>query len=187
MKQYQCARHHLYNAPAGYSGDCPICAAQDAELARTRGLWAGADGTVQPQPAAGPAADPAALPPTVGAYAHLGQGVEPVVGWVACIAGPDRGRDWRLVAGRNAIGRAEGMAVRLEGDAAVSRERHAVISFDPRRGSFSLGPGESTGLVYCNGQEVVMPVPLAAHDRIELGKTTLIFVPLVGAAFAWTE
>jgi hypothetical protein len=183
MKQYQCARHHLYNAPAGYSGGCPICAAQDAELARTRGLWAAPDGTVQPQPPA----DAAALPPTVGAYAHLAQGVEPVVGWVACVAGPDRGRDWRLVAGRNAIGRAEGMAVRLDGDAAVSRERHAVISFDPRRGSFSLSPGEGTGLVYCNGQEVVLPVPLAAHDRIELGKSTLRFVPLVGDAFTWTE
>lgn len=182
MKQYQCARHHLYNAPAGHSGGCPVCASQDAELARTRGLWAAADGTVQPQP---PSTPGGGLPPTVGAYAHLGAMVQPVVGWVACIAGPDQGRDWRLVAGRNTVGRGEGMAVRLDGDTSVSRDRHAVISFDPRRGSFSLAPGEGSGLVYHNGHEVVMPVTLAAHDRIELGNSVLQFVPLVGERFAW--
>lgn len=182
MRQYQCARHHLYNAPAGHTGGCPVCAAQDAELARTRGLWAAADGTVQGAPAAGAASG---LPPTEGAYAHLGGAVEPVVGWVACVAGPDQGRDWRLVAGRNAIGRGEGMAVRLDADAAVSRGRHAVISFDPRRAMFTLAPGEGSGNLYCNGTEVVMPQPLAAHDRIELGGSVLMFVPLVGGRFTW--
>ena len=182
MKQYQCARHHLYNAPEDYSGDCPVCAAQDAELARTRGLWA-EDGTSQP--AAVPHAAAGALPPTVGAYAHLGGAVDPVVGWVACIGGPDTGRDWRLVSGRNGIGRGDGMAVRLDGDANVSRDRHAVISFDPRRNTFTLAPGEGSGLVYLNGAEVVVPAPLAAHDRIELGASVLQFVPLVGERFAW--
>ena len=184
MKQYQCARHHLYNAPAGYAGECPVCAAQDAELARTRGLWA-EDGTLLPvaPPAAAPA--PGALPPTVGAYAHLGSPLPPVVGWVACTSGPDTGRDWRLVAGRNPIGRGDGMAVRLDGDASVSRERHAVISFDPRRNQFTLSPGEGSGLVYHNGAEVVVPVTLAPHDRIELGASVLQFVPLVGERFAW--
>ena len=179
MKQYQCARFHLYNAPAGAAGGCPICAAQDAELARTRGLWS---------PEAEAAATAAAAGrPTVGAYAHLQAAAEPVVGWLACIDGLERGRDWRLVSGRNAIGRGEGMAVRLAGDAAVSRDRHAVISFDPRRAGFTLAPGEGAGLVYRNGQEVLLPVPLTAYDRIELGGSTLVFVPLVGEQFAWPE
>ena len=76
-------------------------------------------------------------------------------------------------------------AQRLAGDPAVSRDRHAVISFDPRRRSFSLAPGDGPGLVYRNGQEVVMPVTLAAHDRIEVGGSTLLFVPLVGPRFSW--
>jgi hypothetical protein len=122
---------------------------------------------------------------TVGIYAHLGGAADPVVGWLACIDGPDKGRDWRLVSGRNAIGRGDGMPVRLAGDPSVSRDRHAVISFDPRRRSFSLAPGDGQGLVYCNGQEVVMPVTLAAHDRIEVGASTLLFVPLVGPRFSW--
>lgn len=197
LKQYQCPRFHLYNAPEGHDGTCPVCSAQDAELARTRGLWpvpgaaaAVADATgvalpAQPAPAAVLPATTGA--PTIGAYAHLGASVEPVVGWLACIAGPDKGRDWRLVGGRNAIGRAEGMPVRLAGDERVSRERHAVVSFDPRREQFSLAPGEGTGLVYRNGEEVLMPVPLAAHDRIEVGASTLVFVPLVGERFTWPD
>ena len=60
-----------------------------------------------------------------------------------------------------------------------------MISFDPRRGSFSLAPGDGSALVYCNGQEVLVPVALAPFDRIELGASTLLFVPLVGERFSW--
>jgi FHA domain len=189
MIQHQCPRFHLYNAPEGQDSGCPVCAAQQADLTRTRGVWGDAppaadisqNTTVDPARAGGGA--PGGK--TVGIYAHLGGAVDPVVGWLACVDGPDKGQDWRLVSGRNAIGRAEGMSVRLAADASVSRERHAVISFDPRRRSFSLAPGEGPGLVYCNGQEVVMPVTLAPHDRIEVGASTLLFVPLVGQRFSW--
>ncbi|MEN9628406.1 MAG: hypothetical protein RJA10_1633 [Pseudomonadota bacterium] len=189
MIQHQCPRFHLYNAPEGDVSGCPVCAAQQAELARTRGVWGDApvaedishNTTVDPRPPSG-----VPMPgKTVGIYAHLGGAADPVVGWLACIDGPDKGRDWRLVSGRNAIGRGDGMPVRLAGDPAVSRDRHAVISFDPRRRSFSLAPGEGQGLVYRNGQEVVMPVNLAAQDRIEVGASTLLFVPLVGPGFSW--
>lgn len=184
MIQHQCPRFHLYNAPDGQDAGCPVCAAQDAELTRTRGVWDGSG----PDPEA--TVRPGDRPPgvggkTVGAYAHLGATVEPVVGWLACVNGPDRGRDWRLVSGRNAIGRGDGMPVRLATDPAVSRQPHAVVSFDPRRGGFSLAPGEGSSLVYCNGQEVLVPQALAAFDRIELGASTLLFVPLVGERFSW--
>lgn len=174
MTQYQCPRFHLYHAAEGDDRGCPVCAAQQSELARTRGVWL----------------EPAAVAPgsdkkTVGAYAHLDVAVDPVVGWLACISGPDKGRDWRLVAGRNGIGRGEGLPVRLAADARVTREAQAVISFDPRRGGFMLAPGEGTGLVYRNGQELLVPEALEAHDRIELGASTLVFVPLVGPRFAW--
>lgn len=193
MKQYQCPRFHLYNAPEGHAGGCPVCAAQDAELARTRGLWSpdAAVATAVGDPAARtldpPVDRPAAGPDagrTVGRYDTLGAVVDPVVGWLVCVAGADKGRDWRLVGGLNAVGRGDAMPVRLN-DPAVSRERHALISFDPRSARFLLAPGEGRALVYCNGQEVLVPVPLHAHDRIELGGSTLVFVPLVGPEFGW--
>jgi hypothetical protein len=38
-------------------------------------------------------------------------------------------------------------------------------------------------LVYCNGQAGADSVVLQPHDRIELGASTLVFVPLVGPQF----
>lgn len=182
MTQLQCAQGHLYSVAPGQSELCPVCATMSAELLKTRGIY---------EPQATRPADPdhyaaGDTTRTVGVYDHLATEVDPVVGWLACVDGADRGRDWRLVAGRNPIGRGEGMPVRLSGDAAVSRERHAVVSFEPKRQAFTLLPGESRGLVYHNGVEVLTPVALKAHDRIELGKSTLIFIPLAGPDFSWS-
>lgn len=180
MKQVLCPRQHLYHVADGEDAPCPVCASLDAEIEPTRGVYLpAADAATGPVPGAGA--------PTIGAYAHLGAPVEPVVGWLACVDGPDKGRDWRLTSGRNGIGRGEQMPVRLALDGAVSRERHAVVSFDPRHARFTLAPGDGQGLVYLNGQELLMPQPLAPHDRIELGASTLVFVPLVGERFRWDE
>lgn len=183
MQQMQCPNNHIYTVEPGQSTECPTCAMVDAELLKTRPVYEGTQ----------PVYDKTQINPdsagtrTFGIYDHLGTNVDPVVGWIACIKGPDKGRDWRLIAGRNSLGRNEGMQVCLRGDKAVSGERHAFISFEPRRTTFTLLPGDSRGLVYLNGEEVITPSPLKAHDRIELGKSTLIFIPLAGPQFGWTE
>ena len=118
--------------------------------------------------------------------AAAGRAAEPVVGWLVVAEGPARGRDFRLLAGRTTIGREASNGVVLGFDAHVSRERHAVVSYDPRANAFHLLPGDGSGLVYLNGAAVYAPVPLAAHDRVELGRTTLVFVPLCAEAFQWT-
>ncbi|MFG5409364.1 FHA domain-containing protein [Piscinibacter sakaiensis] len=113
-------------------------------------------------------------------------GIDPVVGWLVCLAGPERGADYRLHSERNFIGRGEGMDVRIASDKTVSRENHVSISFDPKKESFRLLPGGGRGLVYLNGEELVAPTPLADGDRIELGETLLLFVPLCGrGGFRW--
>lgn len=184
MKQSQCPRFHLYHQPDPDTGGCPVCAAQALDLTRTRSLFAGADGLVD---TATTVAAPFDSAPGRGqpAAGHSLSSVDPVVGWLACVAGPERGRDWRLVCGPNSLGRGEGADVRLAADPAVSRERHAVIDFDPRHSRFTLAPGGGRGLVSCNGLQVLAEQPLAAHDRIALGGTTLVFVPLVGQRFSW--
>ena len=58
--------------------------------------------------------------------------MDPVVGWLVCLAGPDRGKDFRLHAEKNFIGRAPNMDVCVAGDETVSRERHAMVIFDPK-------------------------------------------------------
>lgn len=113
-------------------------------------------------------------------------GIDPVVGWLVCIEGPDRGRDYRIRSGRNFIGRADQMHICIHGDSSISREKHAVLSYDPKHHTFRIAPGDSTGLTYRNGEPVDVPVVLNARDVIELGLSRLLFVPLCGADFQWT-
>jgi hypothetical protein len=111
--------------------------------------------------------------------------VDPVVGWLVCMEGGDRGRDWRLHAERNFIGRDPRMDVCIANDEGISRDRHAILTFDPRKQEFKLQPGESTGMVYLNGEALYVPQTLRNQDVIELGETKLMFISFVGATFQW--
>ena len=114
-------------------------------------------------------------------------GIDPVVGWVVCVKGPNRGSDFRIKGEKNFVGRADGMDICLSGDETVSRENHAVLSFNPKNKSFKLHSGESRGLVYLNGEEVDSPKDLTKGDKIEVGQSTLMFVPLCGKDFDWEK
>ncbi len=111
--------------------------------------------------------------------------VEPVVGWLVCIEGPDRGQDFRLHAAKNFVGRSPAMDVSIPGDESVSRDRHAVVTFEPKRGSFWLAPGEASGLVYCNGEVVHSPMEIRAGDVMEVGQSQLVLVAFVREGFRW--
>jgi hypothetical protein len=112
-------------------------------------------------------------------------GIDPVVGWLVCVEGPEKGRDYRIRSERNGIGRGADMAICIQGDEAISRENHAYISFNPRKASFRIAPGDSRGMTYLNGEEVDVPMPLKPYDRIELGQTHLLFVPFCSESFNW--
>lgn len=113
--------------------------------------------------------------------------VDPVVGWLVCTEGPERGRDFRIRSDKNFIGRSEEMHICLRLDKEINRVKHAVVSFNPRNSAFKLHPGEGTGLVYLNGEDLDVPTSLKPYDVIELGRTKLVFVPLCGEHFQWEE
>lgn len=114
-------------------------------------------------------------------------GINPVVGWLVSIEGPERGRDFKIVAEKNFIGRSEKMDISISGDDSVSRENHAIISFNPLKCIFRLFTGDSHGLVYLNEEEVVTPVELKANDVIVIGKSKLMFIPFCGENFIWSQ
>ena len=114
-------------------------------------------------------------------------GIDPVVGWLVCIKGREKGRDYRIRSEKNYIGRSSKMDICIDGDEAISRENHAIISYNPKNNSFRLYPGDGRGIVYLNGEEVFQPELLKAQDSIELGETKFLFVPFCGEVFRWTE
>jgi hypothetical protein len=113
-------------------------------------------------------------------------GIDPVVGWLVCTEGVEKGRDYRLHSEKNWIGRSESMDITIK-DPSISRENHAAVAYDPRRETFEIRPGEVRGMVYVNGQEAANSLDLSPYDRIELGDSKFVFVPFVGGNFNWGE
>ena len=112
---------------------------------------------------------------------------EPPVGWLVCIAGKNIGEDYRIVAGKNSIGRTQENDISLSNETSVSREKHAWIIYEPRKREFFLKPGDGNGLVYINDDNVFDTTMLHNGDIVELGNVKLIFVALCGPSFNWAD
>lgn len=112
-------------------------------------------------------------------------GINPVAGWLVCTQGSDKGRDYRIYAGNNFIGRSDSMDICIHGDDSVSREKHACVSYDDKKNKFYIYQGDSRGLVYVNDETVFVPQLLNPYDVIEIGKTKLLFIPFCGEKFQW--
>ncbi len=181
----RCPEGHFYDSTQ--HNTCPWCGVQ-------KGQGGGSDlaGKTRPVSPGPPPLPPQPLDPAAQSatrrFAPEGDqaaSFDPVVGWLVCVEGGDRGRDFRLRTAKNFIGRAPGMDVCLIRDDSVSREKHAAVAFEPEEGKFWLLPGDAQGLVYLNGKVVHTPVELASEDKIKVGQTTLMLVPLCGDKFRW--
>ena len=114
-------------------------------------------------------------------------GMDPVVGWLVCVDGSEKGRDYRIRSEKNYIGRDASMDICISGDETISRENHAVISFNPRNVKFTIAPGTSRGIVYLNNDEVGIPTELKPYDLIEVGQCKLLFVSFCNENFQWAQ
>ncbi|WP_150050339.1 MULTISPECIES: FHA domain-containing protein [Methylomonas] len=182
MKLMRCEYGHYYDA--SQHSRCPTCGVADLGVQTQVSQSASARIDHEVTQVRGQANSVADIGVTV-AMVRKNIGIDPVVGWLVCVEGPEKGRDYRIRSERNSIGRGAGMAICIQGDEAISRENHAYVSFNPRAGTFRIAPGDGRGMTYLNGNEVDVPMPLNAYDRIELGQTALLFIPLCGERFGW--
>ena len=113
--------------------------------------------------------------------------MEPVTGWIVCIEGPAKGRDYKILSEKNFIGRSEDMDIQILGDNHIAKKNHAVLVYDPKKRKTLILPGDSQKLVYLNDETVYVPMELTAYDVLELGKSKFLFVPLCGEHFEWEE
>ena len=197
--EQRCPNGHFYN-PAKFSC-CPHCGVAGIDIGPTRpvanttpiGAPAAPGGFEGPTTPINRAAGNTGEQVTQGFYDHKlsdkpGEArIDPIVGWLVCIEGPDRGRDFRIKAENNSIGRSPKMDICIAGDPRISRDNHATIAFDPRATEFRLIAGASRGLVYMNGKMVDASVVLQPYDTIELGESKLTFVPFCSERFRWTD
>ena len=114
-------------------------------------------------------------------------GVEPVTGWLVCIEGPSFGASYTLKTGRNFIGRGSDMDVVLAQDNSVSRQKHAIVLYEPRKREFIAQPGDSRELFYLNDDVVLGPERLKAQDILTIGNTRLMLFTCCGENFSWDD
>ena len=69
----------------------------------------------------------------------------------------------------------------------MSRDKHAWVIFEPRKQKFYLKPGDGSGLVYLNDENVFDTTALHSGDVLELGDVKLVFIALCGESFNWAD
>ena len=99
--------------------------------------------------------------------------IHPVCGWIVCIAGPRKGKDYKIHAGKNFVGRADDMDIQILGDNKISRRNHAVLVYDSKNHETVLLPGDSNGMVYHNDAALYAP------------NSKFLFIPFCGDHFRW--
>ena len=112
---------------------------------------------------------------------------EPVTGWLVCVKGAYLGKSFPIKAGRNNIGRSMEMDIPLTKEVTISRVKHASVTYDPANCKFLIQPGEGRGLSYLNGEMLISHAYLNEYDKITLGKSMFVFIPLCGDKFNWDD
>ena len=102
----------------------------------------------------------------------------PVIGWLVGIKGAHKGRSYEVKQGRNFIGRSTAMDICLSGNSKISRDRHAIITYDPRSKKCFLQPDETRDLIYINDELLFGPMPMKHNDVIVLADEEFVFLPL---------
>ena len=75
----------------------------------------------------------------------------------------------------------------MEGEKTVSREKHALIVYEPKHHLYLIQSGDSKELTYVNDKVILESKELHAYDEILLGDVKLLFIPLCNTDFNWTE
>jgi hypothetical protein len=188
MAMIQCDAGHNYDdRKHTHCPYCPVPGLPDVKIPRTQAAPMSRPGIPQTEPASqrgagapirgGGSTDRSGTPGvTVGIFQKHNL-MEPVVGWLVCVEGTNKGRDYRLHSDLNKVGRAPNMDVCIEGDETISRENHCQIAFSPRSKTFNIIPGDGRNLSYVNNKDVLSAMRLKAYDRIDLGDSSFIFIP----------
>lgn len=110
---------------------------------------------------------------------------DPVVGWLVVVKGPGKGKSLEIGLGANTLGRSEQQKLRVDfGDRHISRERHAILIYEPTTQKYFLQSGDARNLTYIGSQLVLSPTELLGGETIVVGETHLRFVPFDVSAYS---
>lgn len=202
MEMKQCANGHFFDAAK--NPQCPYCSG-GSEIGVTRPLgneggsftYAEAPAFPKTAPLGGMTSNTGAgvIPPTMPlnnpetnktvALQVNEQGIDPVRGWLVCVNGKKKGKDFRIHSEKNFIGRSKSNDICLDFDETVSRECHAIVTYDVRANKFWMQSGDGKSNIYLNDNIVLVPAELKDNDVILVGQTELMFMAFCNNNFKW--
>lgn len=109
----------------------------------------------------------------------------PTVGWLVCTREPRRGLDFPLHAGYNYIGSDPASDIFLPWEQSLGAESGGVLCYDEELRVFSFGPQGRAMPVRVGGKMIMDAVVIHPGDRLTVGGTPMLFVPLCGPDFSW--
>ena len=109
-------------------------------------------------------------------------------GWLVIVSEDGKGQSYPLTFGMNTIGRDSGNHVYIKNaDKSISRDKHAIIIYDYQNNLFFVKHGDGQYLSYLNDSVLLENKELKANDRLKVGNTELIFIPLCSEQFTWEK
>lgn len=108
-----------------------------------------------------------------------------MVGWLVCVHGNERGRDYRIHEGWNFAGRSHTEDISIQ-DRYVSRRKHFSIVYEERKNQFMIVPGEGT-ITYLDGKLLTRAQILTEDMTIYAGKSELMFRRFCRGEMKWCD
>lgn len=109
-----------------------------------------------------------------------------LAGWLVIISKQGKGMSFDITFGFNNIGKDSNNHISIQNkDNLISKEKHASIIYDYSNNIYFLKHEDGKYLTYLNGSLVLEVKELKGFDKIKVGNTQLLFVPLCGKKFKW--
>lgn len=111
-----------------------------------------------------------------------------IAGWIVITSEKGKGSSFVITYGMNTIGRSYENHINIDnGDGSISRLKHTSIIYDFENNQFFIQHHDGKYLTYLNKKLVGGLTELNAYDKIKIGKTEFVFVPLCGEHFQWED
>lgn len=107
-----------------------------------------------------------------------------VVGWLVCINGDQKGRDYRLCRGFNRLGGSDKMDIAVKGDPKLGDFASCAIVYDDKSNEFFAVKQEDEH-VFVNEEGLKGAVKLTSGDRIKAGDSEFEFIAFCREGRIW--
>ena len=118
------------------------------------------------------------------AYYSASKGNDFITGWLVCVEGPDRGRDYRIYHGVNKLGRGDDMDIIIRNDKTISREKVCSLVYDGKDNRFYVLP-HTNGMIYLNGENIREVKEIVTGDSLFIGQSTFEFIAFCKGDRKW--